>query len=141
MSKNFYEIFDEIAAAPTKEEKQRILSDNGSIAMRQVMQAAFDPTIQFVFDKPPNYTPSDAPPGLGQTSIHMEITRAYLFQKGNTNVSPNLTQERKEILLIQILEALEAREAEVYMNMLLKDLKVPGLDYELARNTFPGLLP
>lgn len=141
MSKNFYEIFDEIAAAPTTKEKQYILGTNDSIVMRQVIQAAFDPNIQFVFDKAPPYTPSDAPPGLGQSSIHMEITRAYLFEKNNPHVAPNLSQERKEILLIQILEALEAREAEVYMNMLLKDLKVPGLDYELARNTFPGLLP
>lgn len=140
-TKNFYEIFDEIAAAEDRAAKQYILATNDSPAMRQVMRAAFDPNIKFVFEKVPYYKPSDAPPGLADTSIYKEIWRVYIYEQGNPNVSPNLTFERKEQLLIQILEALEAREAVVFMNMLLKDLKVPGLDYELVKNTFPGLLP
>lgn len=137
---NLYEIFDKIAAAPTKEEKQYILATNDSPAMRQIIRATFDPRIEFVFDKPVNYRPSDAPVGLSHSSIYMEMDRLYIFEKNNPNVAPNLTQARKELLLIQLLESLEAREAETLMNVILKDLKVSGLDYELANNTFPGLL-
>jgi hypothetical protein len=140
-TKNLYEIFDEIAAAETKEEKQNILANNDSVAMRQVVRAVFDPNIQFVFEEVPQYKKNESPPGLSETSLHMEVSRMYLFEKNNPFVAGGLTQERKRQLLIQILESLEAREAEVFINTLQKDLKVPGLDYELARNTFPGLLP
>jgi hypothetical protein len=140
-TKNLYEVFDEIAAAETKEQKQYILATNDSPAMRQVMRAVFDPNIQFVFEEMPSYRVSDSPPGLSETSLHMEVGRMYLFEMNNPHVAANLTLERKKLLLIQILESLEAREAEVFINTLKKDLKVPGLDYELARNTFPGLLP
>jgi hypothetical protein len=44
-------------------------------------------------------------------------------------------------LLIQILEALEASEADVFMNMILKDLKVKGLTYKIVQEAFPDLLP
>jgi hypothetical protein len=44
-------------------------------------------------------------------------------------------------LLIQILESLEKNEADVYANMIKKDLKVPHLTAKLANEAFPGLLP
>jgi hypothetical protein len=78
---------------------------------------------------------------LGYTSIAQELGRAYLFEEGNPRVEPNLTYERKEKILIQILEALEKREAEVFLNMLLKDLKVKNLDYRIVNEAFPDLLP
>ena len=55
-------------------------------------------------------------------------------------MSPNLTPQRKEQILIQILEALEKREAEIYMNMLLKKQVVKGLDSKIVKEAFPDLL-
>ena len=61
--------------------------------------------------------------------------------EGHPKVAPNLTLERKEQLLIQILESLEKNEAEVFANMIKKDLKIPHLTAKLANEAFPGLLP
>jgi hypothetical protein len=44
-------------------------------------------------------------------------------------------------LLLQLLESLEPPEAEVYIAMLLKDLKVPYLTPKLVNEAFKGLLP
>lgn len=139
-TKNIYEVLEEVAAAPTAEEKQHVITRNHSAALNLVLRATFHPDIKFVFDKPVAYTPSDSPPGLGETSIHKEIWRLYLFEQNNPRVSPNLTLERKTELLTQILEGMEAKEAEVFMNMILKDLKVDGLDRELAMSVYPQLL-
>ena len=139
-TKNIYEVFEEIAAAATPEEKQTVILRNHSTALNLVLRATFHPNIKFVFDAPVAYQPSDAPPGLGETSIHKEIWRLYLFEQGNPRVSPNLTLERKTQLLSQILEGMEAKEAEVFMNMILKDLKVEGLDRDLAVSVYPQLL-
>ena len=138
--KNIYEVFDDFAKLKTRAEKIDLLRSDRRRVLKDVLQGAFSPNIQFVFDKPVEYKPSDAPPGLGYTSIEQELKRIYLFIKDHPRVAPELTQQRKEHILIQILEALESREAEVYMNMILKDLKVKGLDEKLVREAFPGLI-
>lgn len=138
--KNIYEVFDDFAKLKTRAEKIDLLRSDRRRVLKDVLQGAFSPNIQFVFDKPVEYKPSDAPPGLGYTSIEQELKRVYLFIKDHPRVAPDLTHERKEHILIQMLEAMEAREAEVFMNMILKDLKVKGLDEKLVREAFPGLI-
>lgn len=140
-NKMIYEIFDEFEKASKKEDKVNILRSNANYALKEVLRGTFNPNIHFTIDKIPYYNPSDAPNGLGYTSIHQELGRAYLFEANNPRVDPNLTQERKEKILIQILEALEKREAEVFMNMLLKKQKVKGLDAKIVKEAFPDLLP
>lgn len=136
------EIFDEIKQRESKEDKIAVLRYNSSWALRNVLKGTFDPNIKFVINWiPSSYVPNDAPNGLGYTTIAQELDRAYLFELGNPKVSPSLTLERKEQLLVQILEALEKTEADVYMNMILKDQKVEGLTYEVVKEAFPDLLP
>lgn len=139
MIKNIYEVFDEIEAAPDKETAQIILQNNMTAGMRGVLRANYHPLIKFVIDEIPEYKPSDSPIGLGLTSIHREIHRIYLFEANNPRVDPNLTLERKKQLLVQILEGLEAREAEVYGNMLLKKLNVKNLDKQTIEEVFPDM--
>lgn len=138
--KNVYEIFEEFEDAPSRQSRVEVLRKNSCYALREVLRGAFHPNIKFVIEQVPYYKPSDAPPGLGYTSIHQELGRAYLFEDGNPKVAPNLSHDRKVQVLIQILEALEKREAEIYMNMLLKNLKVKGLDSKIVREAFPDLL-
>lgn len=140
MIKNCYEILDEVAKATNDQDRKAILFYNKNYALKCILRAAFHPNIKFVFDRVPYYKPSDAPPGLSMSTLHTEINRIYLFEENNPRVSPDLTFERKEKLLIQILESLESREAVVLMNAILKDLKVPGLTKELALEVFPDLL-
>lgn len=140
-NKNVYEIFDEFEQAPTRQEKINVLRKNANYVLRSVLQGTFSPNVKFSVEKVPYYNPSDSPPGLGYTSIAQELSRAYLFEENNPRVSPALSQDRKEKILIQILEALEKREAEVFMNMLLKKQKVKGLTYNVVKEAFPDLLP
>lgn len=138
MYKYVYEIFDEFEKAPTKQDKINILQNNkNNYALKNVLQGIFDPNIQFVFDKIPKYNISDAPTGLGYSNIHQEIGRVYLFQKDNPRVNPQLTQQRKEQLLIQILESLEAKEAEVFANMIMKKPPTKGLTKKIVQEVFP----
>lgn len=140
-TKAIYEIFEEIENAGSKEDRLRILRNNTSWALRSTLKGAFDPNVRFVFDKMPDYTPSLDPPGLSQTSLHQELTRCYLFEVGNPKVVPTLTEKRKREILLQMLEALEAKEAKVLEGILTKKLKVKGLNYALVKEAFPDLLP
>jgi hypothetical protein len=140
MIKNVYEILNEVAEAKNDQDRKAILYYNNNYALRQILKATFDPNIKFVINRVPKYRPNDAPPGLSESTLHKEVTRLYLFEEGNPSVSPNLTQERKEQLLIQILESIEAKEAVVLSNALLKNLRIKGLTKKIVEEVFPDLL-
>ena len=140
MKKNVHEIFEEFEQASSRKDKIAVLQKNDSYALRQVLKGSFDPKIEFIIEKVPYYSPSDAPIGLGYTTISQELKRVYLFQKDNPKRDPNLSKERVEVILIQMLENLEAKEAVVFMNMLLKKQKVKGLTDKIVQEAFPGLI-
>lgn len=137
--KNIYEIFEEYENAATKEERIAVLRRNQNFALKSVLKGTYDPNVKFAIDKVPLYKPSDAPIGLGYTTIHTELDRIYLFEVNNPRTSPDLSSNRKEQILIQMLEAMEKREAEVFMNMLLKKQKVKGLNAGIVKEAFPDL--
>lgn len=142
--KNIYEIFEEVRNTNSLSKKIEILRNNnyGNL-LSTVLQGAFHPKITYVFDKDtfPQYTPDKVPPGMGYTSILTEIDRIYLFVEGSKNVSPNLTIQRRKEILIQMLEAMEEKEAEIFKAMILKDLSSFGITYKIASEAFSGLLP
>lgn len=138
--KNVYEIFTEFENAPNRESKIAVLRNNNGWALKNILKGTFDPNIKFVFEKPIQYKQSDSPPGMSYSSIHKELDRVYLFEVNNPKTSPNLSLKRKEQILIQILEVLEAKEAEIFMNMLLKKQKVKGLTPAIVKEAFPDLL-
>lgn len=141
MMKNIYEIFQEFEKAPTRQEKIEVLRKNSERGqLKPILQGAFHPDIQFVFKEPLTYKKSDAPIGLGYSNLDSEMKRIYLFVEGSKRVEPSLTLERKKQIAIQILEALEGKESDVFMNMMLKDLKVKGLTAKIVEEAFPGLI-
>ena len=136
-----YELLDEIKNAPNDDVRKYILQHNARQITLDVLQGAFHPAIQFVFKEPVEYKSQDVPPGMGYQNVETEFRRVYLFTEGSTRCDPNLTFENKRAIMIQILESMEAREAEVFRNMMHTDLKVPGLTYKLVQEAYPGILP
>lgn len=139
--KNLYEVFEEFENAPNRQAKIDILRNNRSYALECVLRGTFHPDIKYVFNEIPKYANSLSPPGMGYTHIHKELDRVYLFEQNNPRVAPTLTLQRKEYILAQMLEAMEAKEAAIFAGMLSKRLPVKGLTYKLVAETFPDLLP
>jgi hypothetical protein len=138
--RNIYEVLDEFRTAKTKQDRIGVLRKNDNWALRNVLQAVFHPNVKFNV-KVPEYKKEHVPPGMSYDHMTSALQRAYLFQEGNPRTPPALTDKRKEELLIQILESLEPKEAEVFANMLKKDLKTPYLTEALVNEAFDGLLP
>lgn len=139
MIKNIHEVFEELEAAPDKEAAKAILFYNMNPGLKGVLRANYHPGIKFAIDEIPPYKESDAPLGLGQTSIHKEIFRVYLFEANNPRVDPNLTLERKKQILTLLLEALEAKEAKIFADMIMKRIQVKHLSKELIEEVFPDM--
>lgn len=139
MIKNLHEVFQELESASTKDDAKAILFYNMSPGLRGVLRANFHPGIKFVIEDIPAYKENDAPLGLGDTSIHKEINRVYIFEQNNPRVDPNLSLERKKQILIQILEGLEAKEAKIFVDMLLKRIKIKHLNKKMIEEVFPDI--
>lgn len=139
--KNIYEVFEDFKAVKTKSERIDVLRRNKNFALMSVLQGAFSPNIKFSVKEIPNYKSEDVPVGMSYNHINDALGRVYLFVEGHPRCPPTLTDSRKIELLIQILESLEPKEAEVFVNMMKKDLKVPYLTQALVNEAFEGLLP
>jgi hypothetical protein len=139
MKKNVYEILDEFQKAKSETDKRQILVNNATPDFVAFLQLAFDPRIKFVLKETPQYKPSNVPAGMGYTNMGNAIKKTYLFIDGHPRRSPNLTEEKTKELLINILEGLEAREAEMFVAMVHKKVKIPGLTKALLEKTFQGI--
>lgn len=140
--KNLYEIFDEFEKAKSKDERMAVIEKNLSKTLVQVLELTFNPNYQWLINEMPDgyEVPTDVLPGLSGTQISTELRKLYLFQKGNPSAE-KLSDEKRKELLLQLLERLEPREAEVIIGILSKDLGVKGLDYKFVKEAFPNLLP
>ena len=141
--KNIYEVFDEFEEAKNKKERMEVIGKNLSKTLVQVLELAFHPNHQWLITEMPEDYRIDVGnklPGLASCNLSTEIRKLYLFQKGDASAE-NLSEEKRKQLLLQLLEAIEPREAEVVMGILRKDLGVKGLDYKFVKEAFPNLLP
>ena len=140
-NKNIYEVFEEFQKAKTKAERIECLQKNNSYALRSVLVGTYHPEVQFDVDIPQYKCEPELPPGMSYSNMTNEVNRAYLFQKNHEKRPAGLTPRRQQELLVQLLESLEQKEADVYANMLRKDQKIKHLTPALINEAFNGLLP
>ena len=139
--KNIYEIFYEFEMATSKKEKLAVIEKNLSRTLIQVLELAFHPDYEWLIDEMPNeYKIPDTLPGISRCQLSTEIRKLYLFKKGDATAE-KLSDEKRKQLLLQLIESLEPREAEVVIGILSKDLGVKGLNYKFVKEAFPQLLP
>ena len=132
----FSEIATKINNAKDKPRKLKILKENDTISLRQVLKGAFDPNIEWLL--PPGdvpYTANDAPIGTEHTLLQQEAKRLYLFIKGGDN---SLSNTKRETLFIQMLEGLCAEEAEFLVTVVNKKVnnKYKGFTANLVKDAF-----
>lgn len=139
MQLKIYEILERFKTV-YPHEKVRFLQYNNSKTLRDILFFTFSPSVRFYRqNEPPNYKPNITDPvGLAPNNLYDESRKFYLFVVGHPQ-SKLLTQKRKDELLLQFLEGLEAKEAQVVLNMLSKDLKIEGLTSEIVKRAFPDL--
>jgi len=140
--KTMYEIFDEFEEQKTKEGRMQVIERNLSKLLVDVLQLTYHPAFQWkVKELPENYKiPTDVLPGITHDSLNTQLRRLYMFREGDPTAEA-LTDKRRNELLIQILESIEPREAEVVLGIFQKDLGVKGLNYKFVKEAFPNLIP
>ena len=137
-NKNIYEVFDAFRKCKTKAERIDVLRKNDSYALRNVLYGTMNPNVLFLKEIP-EFKSEEVPVGMSYTTMNEALHKAYLFQEGNPRKPAGLTPKRQQELLIQLLEGLEQKEADVYVGMLKKNLNIPYLTQVLVNEAFPDL--
>lgn len=140
--KFLYEIFDDFESAKNKKERMNVIGSNLSQTLVDVFKLTYHPQFKWkVKELPDNYKiPVDMLPGLTYDSLAAQLRKLYMFQEGNPTAE-TLSESRRKELLVQMLESIEPREAEIILGIFQKDLGVKGLDYKFIKEAFPDMLP
>ncbi len=127
--------------AQTDEERKQILVKNLNKTLIWALYNIYNPAVQFIFDTIPEFRANSEFYDAPGASLDNEIRRMYLFEKDNPKVKNDVTFERKENILVQILENIDPREADILIKILMKQQLAPGITTNLVKETFPNLLP
>ena len=130
------EVLDKVAKAKTKKQKVELLRQHNTDALRMVLKSSFDPKIEW--DLPEGdvpYTPNEAPEGTEHNMLVHEARTLFHYIKGG---NPQLTQNRRENMFIQLLEGLHQSEAEIIVSAKDKGLhrKYKGLSANVVKEAF-----
>ena len=132
----YSEIAMKVNNAKDKPRKLKVLQDNDSVALRQVLRGAFDSKIEWALPKGDvPYTVNEAPVGTDHTILSQEAKKLYMFVKGGDNT---IKQSQKELIFIQMLEGLCAEEAEFLITVVNQKVnnKYKGFTANLVKEAF-----
>ena len=132
----FSEILTKVNNAKDKAKKIAVLQKYDHPSLRMLIKGSFDPSIEW--DLPegtPPYMANEAPKGTEHTVLKTECKRLWHFIKG---ADKNTTKTQKETLFIQMLEGLQADEAQLLLDT--KDKKLhrvyKGLSESVVKEAF-----
>jgi len=139
MARSIPLIFEDVAAANSIKARKKVLLENESKPLKEILKYAFHPDIKFALPpgKPP-YKTIGSPDEYNPTYLYPNIRKFYLYIEGGHD---GLTQLRREQLFVQMLESLHPKEAAVVIQVKDKKLNYRGLTYKLVKTTFPEILP
>ena len=132
-------IFEDVAAANSIQARKKVLLENESNPLKDLLRYAFHPDIKFALPSgEPPYKTIGSPDEYNPTYLYPNIRKFYLYIEGGHD---GLTQLRREQLFVSMLESLHPKEADVVIQVKDKKLKFRGLTYKLVKETFPEILP
>ena len=124
------EVLDKVSKMKSKKEKVDLLSQHDHQSLRMVIKSSFDPKIEWALpagDVP--FTRNDAPEGTEHSSLSYESRKLYHFIRGG---NPQITQNKREAMFVQMLEGLHESEADVLVAA--KDKKLHQVYKGLSKN-------
>ena len=132
----FSEILNKVAKLKTKKQKVEFLRQHNTDALRMVLKSSFDPKIVWQLPEGPvPFSPNEAPEGTEHTVLAMEARKLYNFIQGGNNA---LTQNKREMMFVQLLEGLHQTEAYMLVDAKDKILhkRYKGLSSAVVKEAF-----
>lgn len=131
------EIVGKLRTAKTKSERVQILKENDCAALRGIIRMTLDDSLVLSLpDGRPPFRVASVPDGFAKTTLKASAKGWYVFIK---ELSPNISQNKRENMFIQLLESLDKTEAEILLSAKDRSLDL-GLTKKAINEVFPGLI-
>lgn len=136
MKQYVFEVFEELNKKTKKEDKIKVLKENETWALKDIIRGSMDKTVTWNL-------PAGSPPytaALEQShpaNLLRENTKfKYLVKGGPGDQMPAF---KRENIFIGIIEGVHPRDAELVISMINKETP-EGLTRPIVKEAFPGLL-
>lgn len=137
IKKHIYEILELVEKTKSREEKSKILRENQSWALKDVLRATYDDSIQFLLPEgEPPYTPSQEG-SIPSTLLKQNVQFKYIIKGG---VGEKMLPIKRERIFINILESVHPNDAKLLIKMINKQSLGKGITKKLVQEAFPGLI-
>ena len=136
MKQYVHEVLEEVAKQRNKSDKVRILKENETWALKDVIRGTMDSSV--LWNLPagsPPYTPS--PAHYHPANLTKENKKFVYFVKGGPG--DKLPKVKRESIFIGILEGVHPEDAKLVISMINKE-KLLGLSRPIVEEAFPKLL-
>ena len=134
-----HEVLDAVHKAKTKDKKIEVLRQYDSKALRYCLIWNYDESLKSALPEGEvPYTPNPAPTPEAQSKLASEYKTLYNFIEGGNY---DINNTRREVLFIQLLEALAPDEAEVLC--LVKDKKLAKkyrCSFPVVKEAYPDIV-
>jgi len=131
-----YEVLEKVEKAKTKAAKIKLLKENESWALKDIIRGSMDSKIHWLIPEgTPPYTPaSEQSPS---TNLLRENKKFAYFVRGPEE--SKIPSYKREQIFIALIEGIHPKDAKVVIDMVAK--KTPtGLTRPIVKEAFPGLL-
>lgn len=130
------EFLEKVGKLKRTQEKVDALKANDSFVLRVVLQGAFDPNVKWALPEGiPPYKPSEL---TDQEHILInEARKIQYFVDGFYDLPPT----KREMMFIELLEAVAPKDAELLCAIKEKRLPFKGITIQHVKEALPGLIP
>lgn len=129
------EFLEKVSKLKRTQEKVDALRSNDSYPLRVILQAAFDPKVKWLIPEGnPPYKPNDL---VDQEHVLISDARKILYFIAGFH--DNLNQMKREQMFIEMLEAVDPKDAELLLAIKEKKLPFKGITIQHVTEALPGL--
>jgi len=107
----YSEVLSKLSKIKSKKDKVSHLKHYNDSSLRMIIKSSFDPKIKWSLPEGEvPYKKNDAPEGTEHSNLSYEARKLFHYIEGG---NPKLTQNKRESMFIQLLEALHPDEADI----------------------------
>jgi hypothetical protein len=130
------EFLEKVSKLKRTQEKIDALKANDSFVLRVIMQAAFDPSVEFLLPEgEPPYKPNDL-----VDLEHVLVNEARMIQYFVKGFHDNLPQNKREQMFVSLLENVDPKDAKLLCAIKDKKLPFKGITLQHVTEGLPGLI-
>ncbi len=136
MKQYVWEVIEAVQKAKSKDDKIRILKQNETWALKDILKGTMDSKIQWLLPEGPvPYNKNDG--HNAPSNLIKENKKFAYFVKGGQG--EKMMKPKRENIFIGMLEGIHPNDAELVVGMINKK-KIKGVTSALVNDAFPGLL-